>query len=355
MYTTGQLSRYPFFAEKLKKTGIQHMLDPLTGLVSRGYMLDFARELISSSTPFTFGILDLDNFKFINDTYGHPAGDGVLADVAAHLSGYLGEHGLAGRFGGDEFLFINFRDLDYEAKKAFLVDLYQNSGALRKNVKLEGCSPFITGTIGCATFPEDAASFDELFSVIDKTLYRGKTKGRNCYIIYVEAKHKNIEIRQLARKGMFSIMHSMVRQFEMVPGLRNRLQSVTPLLMEELRILDLYYAGKDRILRSVRDQTLAEPVPDIAEAFSSDVLYTTNDLDRLKNVCPQFYQALMKLETETVMMTEVRLDANEAYGFLICAQPRSRRIWQEDECAILYFLSKMVAAHIRICGDSLDE
>ncbi len=355
MYTIEQLSRYPFFADKLKKTGIQHMLDPLTGLVSRAYILDFARELIQENTPFTFGILDLDNFKFINDTFGHPAGDGVLADVAVHLSSYLEGFGVAGRFGGDEFLFINFRDLKYEEKKSFLIDLYLNSETLRKNVKLEGYSPFITGTVGCATFPEDADSFEELFSLIDKTLYRGKTKGRNCYIIYVEAKHKNIEIRKLARKGMFSIMHSMIRQFEMVPGLRNRLQSVTPLLMEELQIFDLYYAGKNRILRSVRDQTLAEPVPDIAEAFSSDVLYTTNDLEQMKTVCPVSYQTLVKMETETVMMTEVRIDANEAYGYLICAQSRSRRIWQQDECAILYFLSKMVAAHIRINGDSLDE
>ena len=50
MYTIEQLSRYPFFADKLKKTGIQHMLDPLTGLVSRAYILDFARELIQEGT-----------------------------------------------------------------------------------------------------------------------------------------------------------------------------------------------------------------------------------------------------------------------------------------------------------------
>ena len=153
MYSEQQLSRYPYFKRAFEKDRINYVLDPLTGLVSRQYILGFVRSLIEEGTPFTFGMLDLDNFKFINDTYGHHVGDGVLMDVAAGLSGYLEGYGVAGRFGGDELLWINLRDRTYDEKKAFLSDLYTNAKVLRKNVHLVECDPFITGTIGCATYP----------------------------------------------------------------------------------------------------------------------------------------------------------------------------------------------------------
>ncbi|MBQ7305434.1 MAG: GGDEF domain-containing protein, partial [Clostridia bacterium] len=85
------------------------MVDSLTGLVSRKYMIGFIQHLIENGVPFTLALLDLDNFKFINDTYGHKIGDGVLAGLAGDLEKYLEDYGIAGRYGGDEFLIINFR------------------------------------------------------------------------------------------------------------------------------------------------------------------------------------------------------------------------------------------------------
>lgn len=354
LYTAEQLSRYPYFKGHIEESGLEFMLDPLTGLVSRAHMLGFVEALIGEGVPFTFGMLDLDNFKFINDTYGHHVGDGVLADVAKDLAEYLDGFGVAGRFGGDEFLFVDLRDRSYAEKKAFLNDMYVGPGVVRKNVALPDCSPFITGTVGCATFPDDAADYDTLFSLIDKTLYRGKVKGRNCYIIYVEEKHKDIQIRQIARHGVYTSLHSLVRQFEMVPGLKNRLQSVTPLLMEELQISDLYYVGWSRVLRSVRHKSLAADASDIDRLMNDDV-FSNNELERVAQRCPAFYATLQALEVETLMIVRVSMDNEDTDGYLICAEPRSRRIWQEDECAIMYFLAKLIAARIRIDGSSLDE
>ena len=56
---------------------------------------------------------------------------------------------MAGRFGGDEFLFVNLRDIDYQACKAFMTEIYEGK-VLRRNVPLEDCHPFVTGTVGCA-------------------------------------------------------------------------------------------------------------------------------------------------------------------------------------------------------------
>ena len=352
MYTAQQLRRYPYFDSLLDDGGLESVLDSLTGVVARQHMTGFVSALIDAGTPFTFGIIDLDNFKFINDTYGHHTGDQVLVEVARALAQFMEGYGLVGRFGGDELLFVNLRDISYAEKKAFLSGVYQESGALRRNVDLEDCSPFITGTTGCATFPDDARDYDGLFELIDKTLYRGKTKGRNCHIIYVEEKHRDTEIRQIARHGVYTTIHDLVRQFEMVPGIANKLQSVMPLLMEDIHISDLYYVGARGRLHAVCNSGRDEDVSDIGNIMNDDV-YATNVLERVERNCPVFYSVLEKYQVETVMIVRVGMDM-ERYGYLICAEPRSRRIWQEDECAIIYFLAKLLAARIKIDGETLD-
>ncbi len=351
MYSEQWLSRYPFFRTAFEKDRISYVLDPLTGLVSRQYILGFVRSLIDAGTPFTFGMLDLDNFKFINDTYGHHVGDGVLMSVADGLAGFLGDCGVAGRFGGDELLWINLRDREYDAKKTFLSDLYSSGKVLRRNVHLKDCNPFITGTIGCATYPDDATDYDGLFAMIDKTLYRGKRKGRNCYIIYVKEKHADIQIRQIARRGVYTSMRNLVRMFEMVPGLINKLHSVAPVMIDELKVSDLYWVDAQRVIRSIRVQGVREDVGDI-DRLMSDELFAANDLTIVQARCPRFYGVLSRWEVESLMVVRIGMDNAPTDGYLVCAEPRNRRLWQEDECALMFFLAKLIAARIRIDGEA---
>ena len=152
MYTKEQLEKYPYFEALFKSRDISNVIDALTGLVSRRHMIGFIRHLVENKVPFTLAMMDLDNFKFINDTYGHEIGDGVLAGVSGDLVRYLEEYGIAGRFGGDEFLIVNFRDHSYDAIKAFFAGLYSDYNVLRKNIFLGDCEPFVTGTIGSAVF-----------------------------------------------------------------------------------------------------------------------------------------------------------------------------------------------------------
>ncbi|MBR1472067.1 MAG: GGDEF domain-containing protein [Lachnospiraceae bacterium] len=351
MYSEEQLKKYAYFENELKNTAIEFIRDPLTGLVSRPYILGFAKALIEEKTPFTYAMLDLDNFKFINDTYGHKAGDGVLAAVADGLIRYMDGFGIVGRFGGDELLIINLRDLAYDDKKAYLKDMYRDGVVLRKNIELKTCSPFITGTLGCASFPEDAKNYDDLFGIMDKVLYRGKVKGRNCYIIYVEEKHKDIEISRMAKKGIYGNMHNLIRQFEMVPGMKNRLYSVLPFMMEELQISDLYYISSDNVMRGVKNIFLREEVPDIGKLMTDD-LYTTTVIEDVSKRSPLFFSLLEKWKIETLLVVRVGVDL-DTNGYLICAEPRSHRIWQDGECALMYFLAKLIAYRIRTDGEEL--
>jgi hypothetical protein len=230
---------------------------------------------------------------------------------------------------------------------------YSMDAVFRRDIQVDHKKLFISATIGSASFPKDAPDYETLFQLIDKTLYRGKSKGRNCYIIYVEEKHKNIEIRNMAGHGICSIMQSLTRRVEFVHDIENIFQSVLPLLKDEIGITDLYYTGKNKVMYAVLNKEFAESVPDI-ERITNDDIYRTNIINGLSEIAPVFMGVLKKHQMENVLITRISMN-EETNGYLICAEPYSRRIWQEDECAIMYFLAKLFAIAMKMNGESLPE
>lgn len=348
MYTKESLSKYPYFEKVLQQQKLENVLDSLTGLVTRRYIIEFAQSLIKEKIPFTFAILDLDHFKFINDTYGHKVGDGVLHGTAQGLIKYLDGYGVAGRFGGDEFLFINFRDLTYDDVKKCIHGMYVNENhgklVLRKMIKLGDCSPTITGTIGSATYPKDAQDYDGLFALIDKTLYRGKMKGRNCYIIYVEELHKNIQIQSMGSHDMLTTIRDVTGHFDSVLGFKEKLQMVYETLQEDMRIHDLFYIDRDMQVYSVKEKQILACVSDI-DTLMTDDLYTTNEYEKLAEVCPGFHAFLKERLLETLLIVKMQIEGKQM-GYLMCAEYRRRRIWQEDECVIMFYAARMFSEYL---------
>lgn len=80
--------------------GKECALDDLTGVYERQVIVSYMEYLISNSIPFSFSILDVDNFKFVNDNYGHLIGDEVLKMVASTLKNVVADYGIIGRYGG---------------------------------------------------------------------------------------------------------------------------------------------------------------------------------------------------------------------------------------------------------------
>lgn len=351
MYTKEQLIKYPYFEEIFKSGDVSNVVDSLTGLVARRYMLEFIQNLVDNQVPFTLALLDLDNFKFINDTYGHRIGDGVLAGVSNDLANYIGDVGVAGRYGGDEFLIVNFRDLHYDEIKKFFFGVYSDYNVLRKNIQLEKCEPFVTGTLGSAVFPTDAQDYESLFGLVDKTLYRGKTKGRNCYIIYVEEKHKNISIQELAGRGIYTIFHDLSCKFDSRSKLSDKLKAVLDILADDLRISDLYYVGKDKHFRNVSEGASLGKVNDLDKLMEGDI-YTTNEMKELEFKSRSMFELCRSQEFETILIIRIGIQ-DETFGYLVCAEPRNLRIWQDDEYAMMFFVARMLAVYMQASGEKM--
>ena len=170
--------------------GISDMKDPGTDLLNKRAITDYVRNLIDSKPDknVTIAIIDVDDFKTINDTYGHMFGDEVLYKVADILRDAVGRKGLCGRIGGDEMFIVMEGLKDDEGIRNVLRTVRNNVSWLyhddSSNINKITCS------IGSATYPYDAGDYDELFKIADKMLYLAKEKGKNMYIIYHEDIHR---------------------------------------------------------------------------------------------------------------------------------------------------------------------
>lgn len=159
------------------------LLDPLTGLPNRRHARDHLPRALSAARraqqSLALLMLDVDHFKQVNDTHGHPAGDAVLQRLGQTLRKRLRAHDMAARFGGEEFL-VMLPDTDIEGA-------VQVASVLRETIAQErialssGQEISVTVSIGlCATTVARSTTADAMIAAADEALYLAKAQGRNC-------------------------------------------------------------------------------------------------------------------------------------------------------------------------------
>ncbi len=165
-------------ADVIKDTSFDH----LTGLKVRRIFDEDARKMITDhskrNAPLSLILLDVDHFKEINDTHGHPCGDQVLSLLGKLLKQTVRENDVAGRVGGEEFCIILSHTDDETAKK------FAESLRLKIHRMKVDCLPAgnkISASFGMVSLkPNNNSSLDEMYARADKALYQAKQDGRNC-------------------------------------------------------------------------------------------------------------------------------------------------------------------------------
>jgi diguanylate cyclase (GGDEF)-like protein len=167
-------------AKLYRETQELAVTDGLTKLLLRRPLLERLDEEFKrssqSGTPLSFILLDIDHFKAVNDTYGHPAGDKVLREIAARVRKRVRDVDLCGRYGGEEFaILLPATDL----KGARLVAERIREGVKAQPFELRGESRVVTVSLGVACYPDDAGQPEALIQKADEALYRSKSAGRD--------------------------------------------------------------------------------------------------------------------------------------------------------------------------------
>mgnify|MGYP000560227355 CR=1 FL=1 len=163
--------------------------DPLTGIYNRLGLNKALKKTVSRIGPehkYAVFFIDLDDFKYVNDTYGHLIGDVLLQQVAGRLNNSIRNGGdrandLLGRFGGDEFVIIL---TDISVKTDITNCAQRIVQTLRKPFFIDGHRIYITLSLGISIYPDDSDDIDALIQKADYAMYKIKQSGKNNHALY---------------------------------------------------------------------------------------------------------------------------------------------------------------------------
>lgn len=174
--------------------------DSLTGLFNKRITENHIRSYIEQSkSPAALIVIDIDNFKQVNDTLGHLYGDTALKEIAITIKSIFRSTDIIGRIGGDEFIvFLQHISDEFMVEKKVhqITELFQNRFIeLSTDLKM-------TVSVGISYYPKDAQNFPELFDKADIALYYAKNHGKNQYAVYCQKVEEANSLRSQKKNGL---------------------------------------------------------------------------------------------------------------------------------------------------------
>ncbi|MCD7708372.1 MAG: diguanylate cyclase [Clostridiales bacterium] len=344
-------------------------LDPLTKILNK---VEVQREVAAfladnSSGTHAMFIVDIDDFKKINDTFGHTFGDTVITDVAAIIRAQFRKNDIVGRVGGDEFL-IFMRDSSREKAVEKAGALCR---ALEKDYKGGTASGHISASVGLAISGVDGNTFGTLFEKADNAMYRAKQAGKNRFVLANEddtglvekGESKNIEHRgEMSREdkefltfatGLLAHARNLDVSMNMLLKRTAEKYDIDLIMLfecdeEKNELVMTNYAGGDYSFYDRSTLTLTSQMLKDMEPGTYKVIRDTEFPERRKQV--------------TLLKTVQELDAGTPYsglvtkfefigehtGYIFFISLDSGRVWQPNETDLLMELTRMIAIFVSL-------
>lgn len=293
----------------LERIKIQRLLrheahhDPLTGLANRAQFQELLSVLLAdnSTLPFALLFIDLDNFKYINDSLGHDIGDKLLCNVSQRIADAISEPCLMARLGGDEFIVTlpNFKSMDTIAEVAKGI-----IEALQVPFDIDNHKLFIGASIGISSHPKHGNNAADLVKYADIAMYHAKSLGRNNYQFFTQALSQEINHHRyidnalrhvIANNELHLVFQPLVKAGE-IQGIEGLLRwthpemgvispmEFIPIAEESLIIEDITYWVLDRALTALKQ----------LRQHQSDLFVAVNISAKLFRNPVEFIQAVFK-------------------------------------------------------------
>lgn len=345
---------------------IYQSTDSLTKLFNHQAINMEGQKLLKDNIPFILIMMDVDDFKLFNDNYGHSFGDIILVDVAASIKTYVGEGGFVGRIGGDEFLII------YKVDELKGKTIYEFTSGLKSYVKkrlsekIDNVS--VTSTYGVARYPEDGTTLEEVFNKADSALYRGKRKGRDCFIIYDKSKaiefintttNVNKEVLQQYSNhaniiaAIFELIISKTGNFE--KKINNALELISNYFLIERTSLFINEPENPSVFKKAYCYVANEKIQVVGKDFKKDYYAMINkyfqDKEYVKisqvksNEDHPIYEVLKGDGTSAILSFKLQFN-DKHYGYSRFEMCSINRFWQSSEISALMLISKLFSIAI---------
>lgn len=297
-------------------------IDSLTAILNKRAITEYAQKAVQPGKQVAIAVLDIDYFKNVNDTYGHLFGDQVIAAVADVIKRAVGDAGMIGRIGGDEFLIVLENYMDLSGLRSYLRTIKNEIAMLfldRVGDNRLSCS------IGVSQCGIDGEDYDTLFRTADKALYIAKQKGRSRFIIYNVEKHGRLsaadDVLEMDMKEIrgnyyseqeLSAMNRMFTEFilkgrEVLPDLLE--QAVKTLMTDRIQVFwktdkEVLAAYPFSILWEEKTTGLLEN-QSYMDMFENDLLMITNT-NYLEYPYPEIFAALKEHNVLSIMQYRLR-------------------------------------------------
>lgn len=329
--------------------------DAAMDVLNKKAITNYVKNLIATKPKFPVHlcILDLDNFKNINDTFGHMFGDEVLVTAANILKEAIGGKGVVGRIGGDEMMLVLEKIESHSELRGVLRSVRSNIEWAYKGKK-ENVD--LTCSIGVASYPTHADNYDDLFMIADKMLYSAKKKGKNRYIIYTPEIHGDVlngeiednkktvaspkkDKEKLVMRMMDFFLHKQVMTYE------TALDEIGQGM--DLDEIDVFYGDTTKFgmgWKKIPDDT--EKLIDYVNKDNFQTAFNGNGLAVIDHVanCEMVYPAAYRYMKERNITAAViyRMSNRHHEGYIaFYKRSASSRKWTNDDKAYLNFLGKI--------------
>lgn len=348
------LKEHPFFASLTPSSK-----DNLSGVLNRACIFEYINYLIANKKTFSLFELDIDNFKFVNDTFGHLVGDKVIVSVANLLVEIFGNKGIVGRYGGDEFVIIFEGNIDYDYvwecghKITTSINDY-------KFKELNGKK--VTVTCGIARFPTDGKDLTELFETADKAMYRGKTKGRDCFIIYLPEKHANIGLksRNDVRKSLLLLFQETFEYLNQPENYSKNVHNLLDFLCSHFMFDHTCIQTDNKIIQEaigpLSRTTNFFPIPlhFVESQMNESGMVVLNNIKNFEKTMPELFKVENEQSIKAQVMMKIKIYKKD-FGILRIDTTTTRRIWQNEELALIMTIGNTLARDLYYKGITLDD
>ena len=331
--------------------------DVFLDMLNKRAIVEQAERLMSRGLRHVYFILlDLDNFKNVNDTYGHMVGDEVLQTVTRIINANIVGRGIVGRMGGDEILIVTENVENQTELRNMLRSIRTTVEWTFKN---DPRDINVTCSMGVCEFPDYGKDFQTVYAICDKMLYVAKEKGKNRYIIYTPELHDrylyaNSEQNDNSQSNDFindkiGIMHRLVDNYltqhsynnEKIFSQIGNAFALSEILMIYENFTVAFQWTPEGVFSDIGTIVHFKPGNDFAELFNKDNILVLDGLYKLEGNCPEIRECLEKKDVNAAIFYKIDR-ADKFSGYVMFAKPSSRRqSWSEYEIMALSTAAKV--------------